>query len=110
VSNQGYAVHGKNTKMAASALYYNPAKPKAFSTLDKLSAALSKKNKSDAKAWLRKPNAFTTHRPVRNRFLRNPYTVTNVMDVWECDLLDMQSLAKYNDTYSYILSVIDVFS
>ena len=32
------------------------------------------------------------------------------MDVWECDILDMQSLAKYNDTYRYILSVIDVFS
>jgi len=32
------------------------------------------------------------------------------MEVWECDILDMQSLSKYNDTYRYILSVIDVFS
>jgi len=32
------------------------------------------------------------------------------MDVWECDLLDVQAYAKYNDTYKYILSVIDVFS
>jgi len=32
------------------------------------------------------------------------------MNVWECDLLDLQSLAKYNDTHRYILSVIDVFS
>ena len=37
------------------------------------------------------------HRPVRKRFPRNPYTVTNVMDVWECDLMDMQSLSTYND-------------
>jgi len=32
------------------------------------------------------------------------------MDVWECDLLDVQSLAMHNDMYRYILSVIDVFS
>jgi hypothetical protein len=32
------------------------------------------------------------------------------MDVWECDLVDVQSLAKYNDGYRYLLTVIDVFS
>jgi len=36
--------------------------------------------------------------------------VTNVRDVWECDLLDVQSYAKYIDNFRYILSVIDVFS
>ena len=36
VSNQDYAVHGMNTKMAARALYYNSEKPTSFSTLDKL--------------------------------------------------------------------------
>jgi hypothetical protein len=50
------------------------------------------------------------HRPVRKRFLHNPYTVTNLMEVWDCDLLDMHSLAKFNGMYRYILSVIDVFS
>ena len=32
------------------------------------------------------------------------------MDVWECDILDVQSLAKYNDMHRCILSVNDVFS
>ena len=50
------------------------------------------------------------HRPVRKRFPSNPYTVTNVMDVWDCDLMDMQSLSKYNDNYNYLLSVKDTFS
>ena len=90
VSNRGYAVHGKNTKLTA--IYYNPEKPTAFSTLDKLSAAIPMKNKFDVKAWLEYQDAFTLHRPVRRRFLRNPYTVTNLMEVWECDILDMQSL------------------
>ena len=32
------------------------------------------------------------------------------MDVWECDLMDVQSLSKYKDKYKYLLSVIDTFS
>ena len=32
------------------------------------------------------------------------------MDVWECDLMDMQSRSKYNDKYKYLLSVIDDFT
>ena len=50
------------------------------------------------------------HRPTRKRFPRNPYTVTNMMDVWEFALMDMRSLIKYKDEYKYLLSVIDVFS
>jgi len=74
----------------------------------------SKKGKPQSvgftKAWLEEQDAYTLHRPVRKRFARNPYTVTNVMHVWECDLLDVQSYTKYNDNYKYILSVIDIFS
>jgi hypothetical protein len=110
VSNLGYAKHGRNTKMSARALYYNPAKPSAFPTLNKLSADLPKKNKSDVRDWLEQQEAYTMHRPVRKRFLRNRYTVFNLMDVLECDLLDVQYLVKYNDMNRYILSVIDVFS
>jgi predicted RNA-binding protein with RPS1 domain len=50
------------------------------------------------------------HRPVRRRSPRNPYSVDNIIDLWECDLVDVQSLAKYNDIYRYMLTVIDVFS
>ena len=32
-------------------------------------------------------------------FACNPYTLTNVMVVWECDLLNVQNYAKYNDNY-----------
>jgi len=32
------------------------------------------------------------------------------MGVWECDLVDVEALGKFNDKYKYILSVIDVFS
>ena len=32
------------------------------------------------------------------------------MDVWDCDLVDVQVLRKYNARIEYLLSVIDVFS
>ena len=64
-----------------TAIYYNPVKPTGFWTLDKLAAALPKKNKSDVKAWLEYQDAYTMHRSARRRFLRNPYTVSILMDV-----------------------------
>jgi len=60
-------------------------------------------NSVDAiRAWLDKQDAYTLHRHVRKRFMHFPYTLTIVMDVWECDLLDVQAYAKYNDYQSYI--------
>jgi len=47
---------------------------------------------------------------VRKRFPRNPYTVNNINDVWECDLVDVQGLRKYNDGVKYLQTVINVFS
>jgi len=80
-------------------LYYDPAKPTAFSTLNKLAAAVvkTKKNEKNLGAWLEKQDSYTFHRPIRRRFARNPYSVSNVIDVWECDLVDIQALAKFND-------------
>jgi hypothetical protein len=100
-------------------LYSDPATPSAFSTLKKLheasKQATSKKKKKEQspgeiKAWLETQDSYTLHRPVRKRFPRNPYTVTNIGDVWEADIMDLSSLQKYNDNYKYILQVIDVFS
>ena len=50
------------------------------------------------------------HRPVRKRFHRNSYTVNNIADVCEIDILDLSSVKKYNDNHLYLLQVIDVFS
>jgi len=51
------------------------------------------------KVWLEEQDAYTLHRPVGKRFACNPYTVTNVRDLWEWDLLDVESYAKYNDNF-----------
>jgi len=33
-----------------------------------------------------------------------------INDIWSADIVDMQSLEKFNDGYKYILTVIDIFS
>ena len=93
-------------------LYYDPSRPSAFSSLKKLQTAAKEigKKRGDIKAWLEKQDAYTLHRPLRKRFPRNPYTVNNIMGVWECDLIDVQALRKFNDGYKYLLTAIDVFS
>jgi len=98
--------------MATSSLYYDPAKPSAFSTFKNLRVAVKKENKKlgDIRAWLEKQDAYTLHRPVIKRFARNPYSLNKMMDVWECDFVDVRDLGKFNDRYVYLLSAIDVFS
>ena len=83
----------------AKALYFETSNPAAFSTLRKLAASAKSKSKRNIEAWLLRQEVYTLHRPVCKRFPRNPYNITNVMDVWECDLVDDPSFTKYNDKY-----------
>ena len=74
----------------ARALYYDPARPSAFTTLRRLVQFQRQKSArgrkpGDIEAWFLKQGAYVMHRPVRKCFPRNSYSVTNVMDVWECD-------------------------
>jgi transposase InsO family protein len=55
-------------------------------------------------------NTYTLHNPIRKRFPRYPYTITNIDDVWEMDLADLSSFSKYNDKFKYLLNVMDIFS
>ena len=43
-------------------------------------------------------------------FTRNPYTVTNIDEIWEMELADLSSHSKYPDKYRYLLTVIGIFS
>ena len=71
-------------KMTAR-LFYDPGKPSAFSFLAKLQAAIKqakgKISTRETQTWLERQDAFTLHEPVRNLFIRNPYNVTNAMEV-----------------------------
>ena len=98
----------------AEKLYFNPKRASGFSSLKQLHAAARDsrigKTAGELIAWLEPQDAYTLHRPVRKSFPRNPYTVNNIMDIWDCDLVDVQGLNKYKNGIKYLLSVIDVFS
>ena len=95
--------------MSLGNVYYDSKHPANFRTVAKLVKATNNKKK-DVEEWLSSQNTYTLHKQVRKRFPRNPYTVTNIDDVWEMDLADLSSLAKYNDKYKFLLNVIDIFS
>ena len=97
---------------AASSLCYDPARTTAFSILRKLGVTVKNNNNikhDNIRHWLEKQVVYTLHRTMRKRFARKTYTVNNVMDFWEFDLIDVRALGIFNDNYKYILSVIDVF-
>lgn len=60
--------------------------------------------------WLSNQDTYTLHRPIRKKFPRLQYNVTNIDDLWELDLCQLTSLKNENDGYSYLLVVIDVLS
>jgi hypothetical protein len=49
--------------------------------------------------WLSGQTTHTLHKPARKRFPRNPYSITNIDDVWKIDFADLSSLSKYNDEF-----------
>jgi len=50
----------------------------------------------EIRAWLETHDAYTLDRPVRKMLPLIPYSVNNLMDVGECDLVDFEGLSKYN--------------
>ena len=95
--------------MSLGKVYYDPKHPAGFGSVAKLVKA-SKNKKQDVEEWLSGQNTYTLHKPVRKKFPRNPFTVTNIDDFCEKYLADLSSLSKYNDKYKHLLNVIDIFT
>ena len=82
--------------------YYDPSGETAFGTYGKLlrkAKTLPGAEPSAVKPFLEQQDAYMLHRPVRKRFPRIPYTVSNLLDDWEAEIVDVQSLAKHNDNH-----------
>ena len=94
----------------AGKLYFDPKHPSVFCTLKRVHAAARGRTEGELREWLEAQDSYTLRRPVGKKFLRDPYRVNNIMDVWECDLVDVQGLSKDNDRFKYLLIVTDVFS
>jgi len=95
--------------MSLGNVYYDPKHAAGFGSVAKLVKG-GKNDKSAVEEWLSGQDRCTLHKPVRKRFHRNRYTVTNIDDVWEMDLADLSSLSKYKYRYKHLLNTIDIFS
>lgn len=104
-----------NINVSLKSLYYDPKNTSAFSSRKRFSEALkdqnfSSKSRKQAQIWLQNQRAYTLHKPRKINFRRNKYSLTNIGDFWQADLMDVQKLSRQNKGFKYILSVIDCFS
>ena len=98
----------KQNKVLGQA-YYTTKRPSVYGGVGALKRA-TKLKQSDVKRWLSYQDAYTPHKPVRKTFSRRRIVVGGIDQQWQADLIDVQRLKKDNDSYAYLLTVIDVFS
>ncbi len=91
------------------AIYYDPTHPASLSRPSVLAAA-SGGEKRKIEKWLKSQPAHTLHKQVRKRYPTRQYVVDTIDSQWQADLADMQAVARHNNGYKYILTVIDILS
>lgn len=96
-------------------VYYDHNSPGAYSSADRLYNFVKQNyaidlTRKEVDNWLQKQRTFTVHRSRRIHFKRNHYNITNIDDLWEMDLMDMQKFSRNNKGNRYIIAVIDCFS
>lgn len=89
--------------------------PAGFSSAERLHDFIKKNHfshisKAVVMKWLRKQPTYALHKDRRVRFKRNHYNITNMDDLWEMDLIEMQKFSRVNKGHKFILAVIDCFS
>ena len=94
---------------ALKAIYYNPKNPAGFASVAKLAKA-SGYSKAKVKTWLKAQPTYTLHHQARKRYPTRKYIVHDIDEQWQADLADVALIAKQNDGYRFILTVIDIFT
>lgn len=91
------------------AAYYTLGEPNILSG----ATGLRRQTKASTKTiadYLSKQDAYTMHKDVVRKFPRRRTFSKGINDLFQLDLIDISSLARYNDGYRYMLMCIDVFS
>lgn len=100
------------TSKILSKKYYDPKHPGSYGGVKSFKKALGnlKVKEQDVSDWLMTQDTYTLHKPVRRSFKRRKVLVAGIDQQWQADLVDLQSIAKHNDGYKYLLTCIDVLS
>lgn len=95
-------------------LYYDPKSEAGYASIEKLYkiARLSDPHitPQDVRDWLASEQTYSLHAPKRQKFTRNRCLVEHVDDQWQADLVDMARFKRFNQGYTFILTVVDMFS
>jgi Integrase core domain/Chromo (CHRromatin Organisation MOdifier) domain len=90
-------------------LYYDATNPASYGGIVPL--ALEAKNGiKSTENWLKTQDAYSLHKPIRKKFVRRKTIAKGINDLFQADLVDMQSLSRFNDNNRFILACVDVFS
>jgi transposase InsO family protein len=89
--------------------YYALEKPDSYGSARGLKRQTTEKWR-DIHEFLAQQDAYTLHRDIRRRFPRRKTIALGIDELWQADIVDLSSLARANDNYRYLLTVIDVFS
>ena len=92
-----------------STAYVDPSEPESLGGVNAFAKA-HKIPQPQAKQQLEQLLSYTLHKPRRRRFPTLPTKVFSNNEQFVMDLVHIQTLAKYNKGYKYLLTVIDVFS
>lgn len=101
-------------KQRLKRIYEDPRDPGSFGGIQRLFKSAKAQgvpvNLEQVKEFAKSERPYQFHKPARKRFSRNPTIVSGIDVQWQADLVDMQSLSRYNKGFKYILTVIDCFS
>ena len=90
--------------------YFDPKHPESFSAISGFLVNNKNIDKEKFQKWALGEDAITLHQPTRKRFPRRRVLVFEAGDLLQIDLMDFQSLSKFNRGYNFVLTAIDVFS
>lgn len=95
--------------------YFDPRDPGSFGGVQRLYQSVKDQGGDDVtvkktKQFLSKKRSYTLHKDRRHKFQRNRFEVSEMDDLWQSDLADMASLARWNEGIRYLLVVIDSLS
>jgi transposase InsO family protein len=96
--------------MSLESVYYVPAKPGSFGSMNTLKRQFPKRTKKDISKFLSEQDAYTLHRDVVRKFPRRKTLAFAINDLWQADLVDLSSIMRYNNGYRYLFTAIDVLS
>ena len=97
-----------------SKLYYSPDQPGAYGGFDRFYARAKRLHPGLSRPvvadWLSGQDAYTLHKPAKQKFHRRSTIVAGVGEQLQADLMDVRSHASYNDNINFLLTAVDCFS